>query len=226
MAKSLQKLKAIKLRKQGISIKLIAKELMVSPGSVSVWCRDVKLTQHQIDQLEHDARDPNYGRRLENSIKQHEVALKKTEQLINEGIKEVGEMSKRDLFMVGIALYWAEGFKKDSQVGLGSSDPKMILMFVRWLKECFGYTLSDLLVRVTVNEAHRHRIDMITNYWSEMLGLPASEFRKPFYQHVKWQKVYNNPEEYFGVLRVRVRKSKDFLRKALGMIEGLKAKTI
>jgi len=222
MAKSQQKIEAIKLRSRGRSIKSIAKELSVSPGSVSIWCRDVKLSKEQIEKLERDAHDPKYGRRLENSSKQHEIALKKTVQLRVEGVKEVGGLSKRDLFVIGIALYWAEGFKKDSQVGLGSSDPAMILIFVKWLQICFGYSLEDLLVRVTVNESHKHRIDEITRYWSNLLGLPIGEFRKPFYQHVKWQKIYNNPEEYFGVLRVRVRKSKDFLRKIHGLIEGLK----
>lgn len=226
MAKSQQRLMAIELRKQGRSIKSIAKELLVSPGSVSVWCRDVKLTKRQIEKLEHNGNDPKYGRRLENSTKQREIALEKTERLKQEGINEVGSLSKRDLFMVGIALYWAEGFKKDSQVGLGSSDPHMILMFVRWLRECFGYSLDDLLVRVTVNEAHKYRITQITEYWSNVLGLATNEFRKPFFQHVKWKKEYANPEEYYGVLRVRVRKSKDLLRKTLGMIEGLKVNTI
>ncbi len=222
MAKPKQRLEARNLRSRGVSIKAIAKELGVSVGSVSGWCSDVVLSQTQLEKLAKDAKDPNYGKRLENSQKQHKLSVAKGEQLLKVGIKAVGKLSKRELFLVGVALYWAEGFKKDSQAGLGSSDPEMILLFVRWLKDGFGYTNSDLLLRVTVNEAHEYRIGEITEHWSELLGIPIADFKKPFYQHVKWKKEYDRPEEYFGVLRVRVRRSKDFLRKIYGYIAGLK----
>ena len=70
MAKFQQKSEAIQLRKTGESIKVIAKKLKVSVGSVSLWCRDVQLTPAQLKELERRYRDPNYGKRLENSTKQ------------------------------------------------------------------------------------------------------------------------------------------------------------
>ena len=44
MSKLIEKKKARDLRFKGQSIKQIAKRLKVSPGSVSLWCRDIKLT--------------------------------------------------------------------------------------------------------------------------------------------------------------------------------------
>ena len=79
-----------------------------------------------------------------------------------------------------------------------------------------------MILRVTVNISHEYRIKEIQNYWSKIANVPSGDFRKPFYQKVKWKKVYENPNEYFGVLRIRVRKSTDFLRKIHGWIEGLK----
>lgn len=221
MAKSMEKLKAIELRKQGESIKLIAKKLGVSPGSVSVWCRDVTLTIDQIERLERNARDPFYGKRLENVQKQKMLRIEREERLKREGIDEVGRLSKRELFLVGIALYWAEGYKKDSQVGLGSSDPAMMKLYVKWLRECFGYIKDDLLFRVTFNELHKYREKDIIQFWARQFEVGENRFQKPFYQKAKWKKIYENPEEYYGVLRIRVRKSKDFLRKIYGYIEGL-----
>lgn len=221
MAKTKLKIKAIKLRKKGESIKKIAKLLSVSPGSVSNWCRDVKLTPEQIKMLEENARDPNYGRRLSYSLKQQAERIEKTNRLYKEGIEEVGTLSKRELFLTGVALYWGEGFKKDSQVGLASLSPDIIKFYLKWLKDCFGYNLEDLIVRVTLNISHKHRIDEITQYWSIITGLPLNNFRKPFYQKVAWKKVYEKPNEYYGVLRIKVRKSTDFLRKINGYIKGL-----
>lgn len=222
MAKFAQKSEAIKLRQTGLSIKNIAKKVDVSVGSVSVWVRDVVLTEVQLKQLFKNARDPFYGNRIKYINKIKKQTDDKIEKLKREGIKEIGSLSKRELFLVGVALYWGEGFKKDSQVGFANSDPKMINLFLKWLRECFNYNIDHLSVRVTLNISHSNRIDEIQNYWSKETNIPISIFRKPFYQNVKWQKIYENPNEYFGVLRVKVLKSKDFLRKIHGFIEGLR----
>ncbi|KKU87716.1 MAG: hypothetical protein UY18_C0027G0009 [Microgenomates group bacterium GW2011_GWF2_47_9] len=223
MAKSRERSEAIAYRRRGKSIKWIANNLSVSQGSVSVWCRDVVLSSEQIELLEKNARDPNYGRRLLNSIRQREERISREKDLYSQGKMEVGKINKRELFLVGVGLYWAEGYKKDSQVGFGSSDPGMILFFIKWLKDYFEYRSEDLTFRVTVNEAHEYRIDEIISYWSNTLNVSREQFKKPFFQRVKWKKIYDNPNEYYGVLRVRVRRSSSFLRKILGMIGGLKA---
>jgi transcriptional regulator with XRE-family HTH domain len=222
MAKFKEKIEAKSLRGQGKSIKEIAKLLHVSPASVSDWCKDVVLSAGQIKLLEQHARDPFYGKRLTNSLRQKQTAIDKTNNLFREGQLEVGDLTKRDLFIAGISLYWAEGFKKDSQAGLASMDPGMINFFIRWLKGCFSYKLEDLSVRVTVNASHEYRVREIEKHWSKETGIPLESFQKPFYQRFKWKKVYENQNEYYGVLRVKVRKSTDFLRKVNGYIQGLR----
>jgi hypothetical protein len=222
MSKSVQKIEARKLRSEGESIKKIARQLRVSVGSASAWCRNVELSSAQKKVLDNNARNPYYGgrgiylRRLKKRIDS------KTEKLKMIGIKKIGKLNKIELFLTGASLYWAEGFKKDSQAGLASLDTKMIQFFVRWLKICFGYQDKDLIFRVTVNISHKYRITEIEEYWSKVLNIPLDQFRKPFFQNFKWKKTYENPNEYYGVLRVKVRKSKDFLRKIYGFIEGLK----
>lgn len=222
MAKSEQRIKARLLRGKGESIKAIAKLLTVSPGSVSVWCKDVKLSQEQIEALEKRFRDPHYGRRLSYSIEQQKKKFEKMKMLLQEGIEDIGNLTQRELFLTGAALYWAEGFKKDSQAGLASMDPSMINFFLKWLNACFGYKHEDLIVRVTLNTSHKHRVKEVEKYWSGVTGIPINQFRKPFFQKFVWKKVYENPNNYFGVLRVKVRKSTDFLRKIQGYIEGLR----
>lgn len=220
MAKTELKIKARKLRSLGKSIKGIAKELDVSQGTISLWCRDVKLTQDQINELERHARDPFYGKRLENSLKQQRLRQEKTQFLLEAGVKDIGLLSKRELFIAGSALYWAEGFKKESQAGFCNSDPVMIKFFIKWLIDCFGYEKANIRLRVGINEYFENRTKEIENYWSNLLGIPLNYFQKPFYQKVKQKKVYQNESDYHGVIRIRIRKSSDFLRKIKGFIEG------
>jgi hypothetical protein len=222
MAKSLLKLKAREMRILGESIKTIAKKLKVSTGSVSVWCRDIELTEQQIKKLEQNYRDPFYGKRLENVQRQKQIRLDKIKQLTESGLNEIGQISSRDLFVAGVALYWAEGFKKDSQAGFANSDPTMMGLFIKWVTESCSYSINDLSFRVTANISHKHRIDDIQKYWSETLNIPLGQFQKPFFQNVVWKKIYENEDKYYGVLRIKVRKSTDFLRKIHGWIEGLR----
>ncbi len=221
MAKSKEKFESIELRKNGESIKSIAKKLNVSPGSVSVWCKDVKLTVDQLKILEKHAHDPNYGRRLQNSQNQRLKKEIKIKELLEKGAEQIEILSKKELFLVGIALYWAEGFKKDTQVGFANSNPEMINLYLRWLYECCGVKIENLIARVTINISHKDRIDEIQSQWSKSTHIPQEYFRKPFYQQFKWKKIYENPNEYYGVLRIKVRKSTDLLRIIHGWIKGL-----
>lgn len=221
MAKSEQKLKARKIRKEGESIKKIAKLLNVSVGSVSMWCRDIYLTEEQIKKLSLRVTDPYYGRKKKYLEKIKRRTNLKINRLKKQGIKEIGKLTKRDILMIGIALYWGEGFKKDHQVGLATSDTKMAKFFIFWLKKCFDISKRDLILRITANSSYKEKIMEIEKYWSQELNVPINNFSKPFFQQIVWKKEYENKNEYHGVLRIKVRKSQDFLRKISGYIEGL-----
>jgi predicted transcriptional regulator len=62
MAKSVIRLQARELRKSGLGIKTIAHQLGVSSSTVSLWSRDIKLTEDQIKNLE---KIPEHSKRIE-----------------------------------------------------------------------------------------------------------------------------------------------------------------
>lgn len=222
MAKAKLRLKAKQLRKAGIGIKTIANKLKVSSSTVSLWCRDIELSEEQISELEKRAHDPYYGRRLANVKRQQKLRNDKIRKLFIKGKKDIGTLTTRELFIAGVCLYWAEGFKKDSQVGFSNSDPKMIVFFIQWLKRCCKIAKDNLSIRVGVNESYKTKISGIEEYWSRFLKIPLEQFQKPFFQKVVWKKLYDQPETYHGVLRIRVKKSTDLLRMINGWIAGIK----
>jgi hypothetical protein len=221
MAKSKERLKARELRRKGESIKSIAKKLKVSSSSASIWCLDIVLTAKQIEKLQKHLRDPYYGKRGVYLQKIKEKKLEKIKNLRDEGITQVGELTRRDIFVAGIALYWGEGFKKDHQVGLATSDVGIARFFLHWLKVCFDIYPNNLILRVTTNISYKEKVKKIENYWAKELRISISQFSKPFFQNTVWKKQYENSDDYHGVLRIRVRRSQDFLRKIYGFIEGL-----
>lgn len=223
MAKSAQKIRARKLRSEGQSIKEIAKNLNVSVGSVSTWVRDIILLPEQITLLQKRTSDPHYGRRAEYLRRIKVEHQEKVKTIYQKGAIKVGKLSQRDLFMLGLALYWGEGFKKDNLVGFATSDPDMALFFLEWLKIAFNIEKDALTLRVTVNASYREKIDQIKQFWSEYLNIETEHFSKPFFQNTVWKKQYEKPDEYHGVIRIRVRKSVNMLREILGSIEYLRS---
>ncbi len=221
MARSKERIRARKMRMDGESIKKIAKLLNVSVSSVSSWCADIVLSKQQIGALEKRRTDPFYGKKLDYYLRIKKETTDKIENLKEKGIKKVGLLSRREIFLIGIALYWGEGFKKDKQVGLASSDPFIARFFIYWLKTSFDISSHDLIVRVTANESYKDKIRKLEEYWSIVLRIPLTHFSKPFFQKTVWKKVYENKDEYHGVIRIKVRKSIDLLRKIYGFIEGL-----
>jgi len=222
MAKSALRLQAREMRKEGLGIKTIAYKLTVSSSTVSLWCKDIQLSEQQIQTLEKRAHDPHYGRRLAYSQKQRKEKEERISSLLQNGIQDIGRLTDKELFIAGINLYWAEGFKKDNLVGFSNSDPAMIQVFLRWLNVCCEVSQDRIKARVGVNEAYIKKVEKIEQYWSKQLHFPLEQFQKPYVQKVQWKKQYDHPDEYHGVLRIRVSKSTDLLRKIMGWIEGMK----
>ena len=196
------RLKAIELRKTGKSVKDIGKLLNVSSSTVSLWVRHVPLSQSQKDLLTERVFSALQRGRIKAELVQRELREKRNRLLTRAAIKKLGRFTKRDLFVAGIALYWAEGFKKDNRLGFANSDPQMIRLFLKWL-DVLEVPKSSLRLRVGVNISHANRLEDIQAYWSQQTGVPLSQFQKPFFQKFKWKKDYPDPSTYFGVLRIR-----------------------
>jgi len=221
MAKSKEKFRAKTLRKEGKSIKEIAKLLIVSVSSVSAWCRDILLTEEQINKLQERIKDPGYGNKTKYLLKKRREFEELVANLKLQGIKKIGQLTQRDIFLIGVALYWGEGFKKDHQVGLATSDKNIARFFIYWLKKCFNIEKNDLIVRVTANISYKKKIKNLENFWAKELNIFISQFSKPFFQKTKWKKEYENKNQYHGVIRIKVRRSVNLLRKIYGFIEGV-----
>ena len=139
----------------------------------------------------------------------------------NSGLRELSVLTKRELFVAGIALYWGEGNKK-SKLGFINSDPEMIKFMFRWFQECMGVKREDFMPRIFINAIHKPRIDTVLTFWSDLLKLPQDQFGNPVFLNRNSKKVYENYHDYFGLLTLQVHKSTDMKYKILGLIDGLK----
>jgi len=221
MAKFKERILVRRLRKQGKSIKNIAKIIGVSKSSVSLWCNDILLSDQQKENLlKNNLLKINKGSIIASENKKKE-RLNRVNFYKSLGINKVGELSSRELFLIGSALYWAEGDKKQRRVVFINSDPEMIIVFIRWLNICLKIPKDRLYCRVEINQIHRQRFPNIQNYWANLIGIPLTQFRQPSFKKSKINKIYQNNQDYYGSLQITVSKGTNLNYEILGYINGL-----
>ncbi|RJQ38379.1 hypothetical protein C4559_01130 [Candidatus Microgenomates bacterium] len=221
MAKYLLRSKARNLRKKGVSVKKIALSLGISKSTASIWVRDIILTIEQLEDLKKSMLKGAEKGRLKSALLQKEKWLETMEEAKEKGVQKLKNLTDRELLIAGLALYWGEGSKKSRQVEFCNSDPKMIQFLMIWLKKCFDIQISEIKGYVGINEIHKSREEMVKNYWSSISGIPLNQFNKTSFKKARNKKIYDNFENHYGTLAVRITKPARFYSIILGLIEGL-----
>lgn len=214
--------RAIALRQQGRSYREIAEEVPASKSTLSLWLRDVPMS------------DEHRARLAERSLAGREQAaesLRARRQHREEAIKaqaraEIGELTDRELFIAGVVAYWAEGAKAkpwntSQRVDFVNSDVDMIRLFMAWL--CLLDIGADSCsFRVAIHESAD--VGAAITHWSGVVGVPAERFAPPsIKRHSPKTKRKNTGSDYHGCLIVRVRASVDLNRRVAGWWGGIAA---
>lgn len=87
-------------------------------------------------------------------------------------------ISDEKLKIAGIMLYWAEGTLKGSTVDFANSNPEMIQIFLKFLREICGVSKDRL--RVYLYTYTYQNLEAIKKYWRKATGIPLRQFTKPY----------------------------------------------
>jgi aspartate carbamoyltransferase regulatory subunit len=188
-----KQVEARRLRSEGKSIRYITEKLCVSKSSVSVWVRDIKLTDQQKEQLTSN-RSYNFKDVL--SISKRELALNLRKEYQEEGKKQI--IDNDLLHCMGCMLFWAEGTKHKNKISFTNSDVNMLKLFVRFLTEKLGVKNEQIVLRINCFLKEKKDITNVNNYWIEQLNLPEAKFIKPTI------KLTTNTIANYGVCQITV----------------------
>lgn len=222
-AKIEYKIKAIELRKQGLSYREILEQIPVAKSSLSLWLKSVKLATSQKQRL--TEKKLASARRGAQKRKDMRIAL--TKQIKDKARLEIGALSERELWLIGIALYWAEGSKEKSyRPGSGmifsNSDHYMIKMFMAWLLEIIKIPREKIYFDIMIHESRKDKVKETVSHWSKYTGFPEENFKHVYFKKNKINtKRRNVGESYFGLLRIVVKESSVLNRKIQGWTEGI-----
>jgi len=174
MARIKDREKAIKLRKAGESYSRIKKMLVVSKGTLSLWLRDYPLSEKRLRELR-DWNEQRIEKYRETRRNQRETRL---ERVYRAQKKIVLPLSKRELFLAGLFLYWGEGTKHSmNTLVLTNTDPTMIRFYIKWLIKGLGVPKEKIKVRLQLYKDMNLKREK--EYWSQITNIPFSQFRNP-----------------------------------------------
>ena len=174
MARKLDKQKAILMRKKGMSYSQIKENLGISKSTLSGWLYDMPLSEKRIRELQADS--PIRIEKYRNTMRSKKNA--RIEEVYEKVSKDIGNFSKRDLFLAGLFLYWGEGTKaQNSLVALTNTNPAMIKFFIKWLA-LFGVQNKDLKIKLHLYSDMNVKKSL--DFWSKELNIPVYQFYKPY----------------------------------------------
>ena len=209
------------MRIEGESVRRIAKKLSVSYGSVSLWCRDIVLTEDQNEALRMRAESPR-REALRAAVRNTKAAYAKIrDDMRREGIERVSDFSLRDSLLLGLGLYLGDGTKGGHTASFSNSNVAIQSFMLSWFEAHFGVTRDRFKARVTIHEAYRDEADDVIGEWSHALGMPRTAFSKPTFIKTRIAPEFSERGVYKGTLMLGVRKSSAIKHEILGMGDTL-----
>lgn len=222
--KELEKEKAIKLRKEGKTYSEILAIIPVAKSTLSLWLREVGVAKVRQQEFTEKKRLAS----LRGGEAKRKQRIERQTTLYSKAKLQIGNISDRELFLLGIALYWAEGSKEKeytsgSPLKFANSDPDMIKFFLKWLLSV-GVKKDRISFDIYLHENHRYRVSEVISYWCKIVRFPKSSFKTYFKKNILSTKRRNVlPDAYFGLARIYVKESSDLVRSINGWVQGIMA---
>lgn len=207
------------LRARGESLDEISKKTKVPRSTVYYWINKKKLSKKALIIIESKRTE---ARKLGGKSKKIQ-RIELTRQIESKSIRDIGIMSDRDLFMIGIALYWGEGSKQNEKnisqcVSFTNSDPKMMKIYCKWLTLIkIAPTKRKYTLYLHVN--YKKREKEIKIKWEKYLSLNKIKWHSTVYKKSITQREID--DKYNGMLRISLKKSTNINRKISGWIKGV-----
>lgn len=213
----------------GKSYTEIHRFLKVPKSTLSAWFSTLEIPPEAQARINKRAYEKSVLSLLKRNREQTVIAQARAKSTRELAIKDIGVLSKRDILIAGIALYWAEGHKRPifvngkikthHPVSLTSSDPKLIALFAKFLREVCE--VKDEKISVGLRFFEHQDPAYLLDFWQKIVKLPPDRFQKVIQTKSissKGVRPYNTLP--YGIIQIRVGDTPLF-HKIMGWIDGL-----
>lgn len=223
-----EKENAIVLRKQGKTYSDILRAIPVAKSTLGLWLKEAKLSVSENQKFTEAKRLAS----LRGGQAKRKQRIERQNSVFSKAKSEISNLFGRELFLVGIIMYWAEGAKEKeyrpgSQIEFSNMDPKMIQVFLNWLLKVCKIDKNMIIFNIFLHQTHKHRVEEVRQYWSRITGFSVNNFFAVYWKKNKIKTNRKNVgEKYNGVLKIKVKRSSSLVRKVAGWSEGIFEKVI
>lgn len=220
---------ALKLRLEGRSYNEIGQVLGVPKSTLSVWFTGLELSLRARERIQKRVYNGSLKGLIKRNKNQTHLAVQRARNTRVQAEREVKKISQDELKLIGTALYWAEGYKRAiirngreltcHSVSLVNSDPKLILIFLRFLREVCKVPDEKITADIRIYE-HLNGEELL-DFWYQLTGLPKENFGKIYYgisKSSQGKRPFNRLP--YGTVAIRVNSTHLFHR-IMGWIRGL-----
>lgn len=186
-----------KLRKEGYSYGHISEKTGVTKSTLSGWLSGVpyKPNKEMIEKIGKARAASGQAKSKQKIESIHEAQL--------EAINDIGIMTKRDLFMLGIGLYIGEGTKTHNIVRIINADPKIIKLAIKWFEDVCGLQKENFRIRIHLYPDTN--IKECLKFWSEVSGIPMNQFYKSQIDIRTGKKIFKKGKLPYGTAHLSIK---------------------
>jgi len=147
----------------------------VSKSTLSGWLKKYPLPPERIRELRDfsEQRIENFRNtmRIKRETRQNLVYQKEKEYLL--------PLSKKELYLTGLFLYWGEGNKTTPySTILSNSNPLMIKFFVYWLTNIFEVPTNKMRMKIHLYQDMDEQKEI--KFWSNLTKISIKQFNKSY----------------------------------------------
>ena len=213
-----RKEEAFFLRKKGYSYNMITDRLGISKSTLSYWFKEIPFIPNK-QVIERIKRGPFKSGQIRHNQRVADIA--KIKKLAK---KELGMITRRDLWMLGLGLYIGEGSKAYETAQIINSDPAIIRLAIKWFNDICG--IKDDHITIAMHLYPDNDKKECGNYWKKITGLSTKQFRKTIVDR-RINKSSNKKRKLpFGTVRLSIISNGNsnfgvkLHRRIMGWIEG------
>lgn len=211
--------KAISYREKGYSYNMISKKIGVNKSTLSNWLNHIPFSPNE------EVVKRIGLAKLKSASFKHNQKIAEIKEMRALAKIELGKLTKRDLWLLGIGLYLGEGTKAYEQIRFSNSNPEVIKIAAVWFREICK--LKDINFNPVIHIYPDNNIEETIRYWSEITGLPKKQFGKTYID------IRNNKSKTkrkilpYGTLHLRIKSygekqfGKRLHRRIMGWIESV-----
>lgn len=175
--KLIERIEAQKLRKRGYSLNEISSKVCVSKSTLSVWLRDICLSNKALSRLRKHVTNGQLVA-AENKKRKTQELLKSYYENAESIVRKVS-LNTDTIKIICAIMYWCEGGKyDDTKIQFVNSDPNLIATFLHFFRH--SYEIDEKKFSLCIHLHGYHSEITQKKFWAKVTHISKDQFMKSY----------------------------------------------